>query len=518
MRPKFESQSFERDGMSQVDEEDAGGRVFFSNAGRSLEGEDEIVLISVGVDIGSSTSHIIFSRLVLERLDNRYVVSKREIIHQSEVLLTPYAADRSIDVDGLGAFITEQYKIADIVPEEIDTGALILTGVAVRRKNARAIGELFAAQAGKFVALSAGDALEATLSAYGSGAAARSIRDAATTMNIDIGGGTTKIALCEEGQVKDITAIDIGARVVALDAEGNVARLEEAGARFAGELGLDIKLGAPPATGAMEKIAEHMADRLLEAIGAAPLSEDTAELLRLEPMAAKVKPQILTFSGGVSEFIYGRETASFGDLGAPLAHAIRTRIEAWGVPIEQSREGIRATVVGASQYTVQVSGSTIFVSPADTLPVRNIPVIVPDVPLDAEELDPNAFADAIARALRRLDLHDYEKPVAIFYRWQGSATYARLDAFARGMAQGMEPLLARGMPLILVGDGDVGGLIGIHYAEEMNFKSPIVSIDGITMSELDFIDIGALLPASGAVPVVIKSLVFPANATLGKAA
>jgi ethanolamine utilization protein EutA len=167
---------------------------------------------------------------------------------------------------------------------------------------------------------------------------------------------------------------------------------------------------------------------------------------------------------------------------------------------------------------VQVSGSTIFVSPADALPVRNIPVIVPDVPLDAEELDPNAFADAIARALRRLDLHDYEKPVAIFYRWQGSATYARLDAFARGMAQGMEPLLARGMPLILVGDGDVGGLIGIHYAEEMNFKSPIVSIDGITMSELDFIDIGALLPASGAVPVVIKSLVFPANATLGKAA
>ncbi len=504
--------------MSQEDEEDAGGRVYFSNAGRSLEGEDEIVLISVGVDIGSSTSHIIFSRLVLERLDNRYVVSKREIIHQSEVLLTPYAADRSIDVDGLGAFIAEQYKIADIVPEEIDTGALILTGVAVRRKNARAIGELFAAQAGKFVALSAGDALEATLSAFGSGAAARSIRDAATTMNIDIGGGTTKIALCEEGRVKDITAIDVGARVVALDCEGKVARLEEAGARFAADLGLDVKLGAAPPDGAMEKIAEHMADKLLEAIGGKTLSENTASLLRLEPMTARVKPEILTFSGGVSEFIYGRETGSYGDLGASLAKAIRERVEKWGVKIETSTEGIRATVVGASQYTVQVSGSTIFVSPADTLPVRNIPVIVPDVPLDAEELDPEAFAVAIARALRRLDLHDHEKPVAIFYRWQGSATYARLDGFARGMAKGMEPILARGMPLILVGDGDVGGLIGIHYAEELKFKSPVVSIDGITMSELDFIDIGALLPSSGAVPVVIKSLVFPANATLGKAA
>jgi len=502
--------------MSQGDEEDAGGRVFFSNAGRSLEGEDEIVLISVGVDIGSSTSHIIFSRLVLERLDNRYVVSKREIIHQSDVLLTPYTSDRSIDVDALGTFISEQYKIADIVPEEIDTGALILTGVAVRRKNARAIGELFAAQAGKFVALSAGDALEATLSAYGSGAAARSIRDGATTMNLDIGGGTTKIALCEEGQVKDITAIDVGARVVALDGEGNVARLEEAGARFATELGLDIKLSARPADGAMEKIAEHMADKLLEAIGAKRLSENTASLLRLEPMTVQAKPEILTFSGGVSEFIYGRETESYGDLGLLLADAIRTRIESWGVKVKHSSEGIRATVVGASQYTVQVSGSTIFVSPEDTLPMRNIPVIVPDVPLDTEDINSEAFDDAIARALRRLDLHHHDKPVAIFYRWQGSATYARLDAFARGMAQGMAPILARGMPLILVGDGDVGGLIGIHYAEELKFKSPVVSIDGITMSELDFIDIGALLPSSGAVPVVVKSLVFPANATLGK--
>ena len=501
-----------------TDEEDSGGRIFFSSAGRSLEGEDEIVLISVGVDIGSSTSHIIFSRLVLERLDNRYVVAEREILHQSDVLLTPYTDDRSIDVDRLGAFISEQYRIADIVPEEIDTGALILTGVAVRRKNARAIGELFAAQAGKFVALSAGDALEATLSAYGSGAAARSVREQARTMNIDIGGGTTKIALCEDGQVKDITALDVGARLVALDADGKVARLEEAGARFAKELGLDLALGSPPPEGAMEKIAELMADKLVEAIGARMLSDDTASLLRLDPMRTRVKPQILTFSGGVSEFIYGRETGDYGDLGAPFARAIRKRVEEWGVPIELSAEGIRATVVGASQYTVQVSGSTIFVHPAGTLPVRNIPVIVPDAPLDGDVLDPDKISESIHQAMRRLDLLEHETPVAIFYRWQGSATYRRLDAFAQGMAKGMEPFLKRGMPLILVGDGDVGGLIGIHYAEEMKFKSPIVSIDGITMSELDFIDIGAILPASGAVPVVIKSLVFPANADLGRAA
>jgi ethanolamine utilization protein EutA len=502
-----------------TEEEDQGGRIYFSSAGRSMEEENEIVLISVGVDIGSSTSHIIFSKLVLERLDNRYIVSKREILHQSDVLLTPYTPDRSaIDVEKLGAFITDQYKIADIRPEEIDTGALILTGVAVRRKNARAIGELFAAQAGKFVALSAGDALEATLSAFGSGAAARSIRDDARIMNIDIGGGTTKIAVCEEGQVKDITAVDVGARVVALDEEGRVTRLEEAGIRFAKEVGIELKMGEVPPPGVLEKIAERMADRLMEALGANALSPETRSLLRLDPLGARDKPAKVTFSGGVSEFIYGRETANFGDMGKLLGLAAKARVEAWGVEVAKSTEGIRATVVGASQYTVQVSGSTIYVHPQDVLPVRNIPVIVPELPLDDDVLDPAAIAEAIRRALRRVDLSEHNNPVAIFYRWEGSATFRRLDSFSRGVADGMSGFISRGLPLVLVGEGDVGGLIGIHYAEELKFKTPLASIDGITMSELDFIDIGALLQASGAVPVVIKSLVFPANAMLGKVA
>src|SRR6266581_913650 len=134
-----------------------GGRIFFSNVRRSLEIEDEILLASVGVDIGSSTSHLVFSHLVLERLDNRYVVSERKVVHESEVLLTPYAGDATIDAQALGRFIDRQYELAGVDPETIDTGALILTGVAVRRSNARAIGELFASQAGKFVSVSAGD-------------------------------------------------------------------------------------------------------------------------------------------------------------------------------------------------------------------------------------------------------------------------------------------------------------------------------------------------------------------------
>ncbi len=493
-----------------------GGRVFFSNVRRSLEFEDEIVLVSVGVDIGSSTSHLVFSRLRLERLDSRYVVAERTVLHESEVLLTPYADDFTIDAAALREFVDAQYALAGVKPDLIDSGALILTGVAVRRSNARAIGDLFAAQAGKFVAVSAGDALETTLAAMGSGAAARSIRESCSVLNIDIGGGTSKIARCAGGAVVAQTAVDVGARIVAFDAQGRVQRVEAAGARLAAEVSLTLEMGATPDAAGLQRLVERMADRLFEAVQGGTPSADTAALLRLEPLPAAPAPEVLTFSGGVSEYIYGREARSFSDLGPALAQAVLARVRAWGPRIEQPEQGIRATVVGASQYTIQVSGSTILVEPASTLPLRNLPVITPDLPLSGEALDSTAIASAVQAALRRLDLQHGEQAVALCYRWQGSATFWRLDAFCKGIAQGLAPVLQHGGPLVLVGDGDIGGLVGIHLHSELKLTHSVISIDGIVLQEFDFIDIGALLDTSGAVPVVIKSLVFPVTAQVGR--
>jgi ethanolamine utilization protein EutA len=499
-----------------VTSEEPGGRVFFSSVGRSLEVEDEIRLASVGIDIGSSTSHLVFSRLTLERLDNRYIVAAREVVHESEILLTPYSDDTTIDARSLGAFIDRQYRLAGISPKQIDTGALILTGVAVRRANARAIGELFASQAGKFVSVSAGDALEATLAAFGSGAAARSIRESARVMNVDIGGGTSKIAVCEGGEVVEMTAADIGARIVSFDPQGRVQRIEEAGRRFAREAGLGLEPGVKPPANLLEAMAGRMAERLFEILSRPALSKETRALLRLDPLRNERKPDAVTFSGGVSEYIYGRERGAFGDLGPLLARAVLARTGSWGPRIEPPREGIRATVIGASQYTIQVSGSTIFVSPQDALPLHDVPVITPDLPLDEDLLDAGRIAAAVQAALRRLDLHEGARAVALCYRWRRSATFARLDAFCRGVAAGLAKGLARGLPLVLVGEGDVGGLIGIHCREETRVANAIVSIDGIALKEFDFVDIGALLETSGAVPVVIKSLVFPATAAVGR--
>ncbi len=491
------------------------GRIFFSSTGRSLVDEDEIVVLSVGVDIGSSTSHLVFSRIVLERLDSRYVVSTRETFYQSDILLTPYAAEEEIDAAALGAFIDRQYRDANVDPDEIDTGALILTGVAVRRRNARRIGELFARQAGKMVAVSAGDSLETVMAAHGAGAVARSIRDRATVMNVDVGGGTSKIAVCADGRVIDVTALDVGARLVCLDGGGRIVRVEEAGRRFSAEIGVALEPGAPLAAEAARAMAARMAERLFEAMqGASPTAAGSG-LLRLDPLSSRAAVDLVTFSGGVSEYIYGREAASYGDLGVLLAQEIRARAERWGPKLDRASEGIRATVIGASQYTTQVSGSTIYVAPLEALPLRNVPVIAPSFALDADEIDSAAVAGSIKAMLKRLDLGEAETPVAVFVPWRGSATFRRLDAFCQGVVDGLAAVLADGHPLVLAGDGDVGGLMGIHLREEMQIENAIISVDGLDLKEFDYIDVGAMLPNSGAVPVVIKSLIFPANAAPG---
>ncbi len=501
-----------------MSDEAAGGRVFFSNIKRSLEEEDEIVLVSVGVDIGSSTSHLVFSRLVMERLDNRYIVSERVVLHESDVLLTPYADNQSIDGVKLGEFIQAQYDNAGITSEKIDTGALILTGVAVRRSNARVIGEIFARDAGKFVSVSAGDALETTLAAFGSGAAALSIRLNKTVMNVDIGGGTTKMAICKGGEVVDITALDVGARIVAFDHEGRVCRVEEAAKLLAKECGFEINMGQVIAPMNKQQLVQLMAQKIIEVAQSPSLSATTQALLRLDALTHQQAPEVLTFSGGVSEYIYRRQSTHYDDLGAELAQAITLALQTqWpSIELQTPEQGIRATVVGASQYTVQVSGSTIFVEPKDTLPLRNVPVVAPKLLLSEEVLSSEEISKEIKRALKRLDLSSAQSPVALCYKWEGSATFKRLDDFCKGVAKGFEDLIANGHPLMLIGEADCAGLIGIHCQEEIKVGVPVISVDGVTLSELDFVDIGAMLETSGAVPVVIKSLVFPVTSGLGK--
>jgi ethanolamine utilization protein EutA len=394
-------------------------------------------------------------------------------------------------------------------PEKIDTGALILTGVAARRNNSRAIGELFAKQAGRMVAVSAGDNLETVMAAHGSGAVARSRRTGAAVLNVDVGGGTTKVALCAGGKVIGQTALDIGARLVCMDDSRRIVRIEAAAHLFAADLGFALTMGDVLDSDRAGALAGLMADRLMEAIaGGSPVAGGTV-LLRQPAFQSGFEANCVTVSGGVSEYFYGNEKGEFGDLGRELASAIRRRMDARGMRIETPDQRIRATVIGASQYTTQVSGGTIYVSPLHTLPLRNVPVIAPDMGLAGDMIESGPVSRAIRDALERLDLAGARSPVAVFAPWRGSATFSRLDAFCRGVADGLADILTAGHPIVLAGDGDTGGLIGIHFHEELQLAHPVVSIDSLELREFDYIDIGGMLEYSGAVPVVIKSLVFP---------
>jgi ethanolamine utilization protein EutA len=483
----------------------------FSNANRHMQEEEELQLTTVGVDIGSSTSHLVFSRLQLTLEGSRYNVTKREILNESEILLTPYVDDTRIDVEALEAFINQQYKKAKIRRDEVDTGALILTGVAVRRRNARAIAELFAHEAGKFVAVSAGDGLEATMAAHGSGAAAHSAKTGGVVLNIDIGGGTSKLALCNNGKVQEVSAVDIGARLVAFDQDGTVVRIEDAGRKHAAWAGINVTLGQKLSQDASRAIALGMVDKLFAILKPEPLTEDIQGLLRLPRLNYRGEVDSVMFSGGVSEFIYNREKTSFGDLGPLIADEIHRRMPDLGMLVMEPTARIRATVIGASQYTIQVSGNTIFITPQEAVPVRNVPVVAPEFALDVDDLSKETVKEATLNALRRLDLLNARQPVAIAFHWQGSATFFRLQSFSQGLVQGLKDILDKGHPLVLVNDGDIGGIVGLHFQEELQIQNSIISIDGIALNDFDYIDIGALIESSGSVPVVIKSLIFPAS-------
>ena len=490
----------------------AGGK--FSSVDRHIADEEEIELTSVGVDIGSSTSHLVFSRVKMERLGARYIVSQRETLHEAPIQLTPYAEENTIDAEKLGEFIEESFRSAGIERSAVDTGALILTGVAVRRRNARAIGDLFSAEAGKFVAVSAGDGLEATMAAHGSGAVIRSSQSDGLTINVDIGGGTTKIAHCRGGKVEQVTALDAGARLIVLNRDNSVSRLEPTGKIHADNVGVYVDVGTTLSRDGPAKIADCMAKCIVEASGLTQLSDDTQDRLLLPPLPRVNNADALTFSGGVSEYVYGNVTAGFGDLGPQLAALTRGKFAALGTNIERPVATIRATVVGASQYTVQLSGTTIYIEPRNAVPVRNVPVVVPEFNLTGPDIDPLGITSAINTAFTRLDLMNQETPVAIGFHWKGSASFLRLEQFGTGVQAALTEQVSKGLPIVLVSDGDIGGLVGIHLKEEMKLDTPVISIDGVTLSEFDFIDIGEIIPSSGAVPVVIKSLVFPGSGSV----
>jgi ethanolamine utilization protein EutA len=474
--------------------------------------QDHVTLTSVGIDIGSSGTQVIFSRIHLRRLgedlSSRYFVVSRETLFQSGVALTPYRSEEHIDEAKLGAIIDDAYNAAGIDPDAIDTGAVILTGEALRRENAKAIADIIAEKGGDFVCAAAGHHMEAMLAAYGSGAATLSSAEHRRILNIDIGGGTTKLAVVEHGKVIATAAVHVGGRLQVVDA-GRIVRLDPAGKYHARRAGFAWERGDTAAPADLDAVAEGMADTLVAALAARPMPHDVAHLYLTDPIADFGAVDGVMFSGGVGEYVYGREDRDFGDMGRRLGRAIRRRIDAGALPwpLLPAGECIRATALGASEYSVQLSGNTSYISnPGALLPRRNLQVLQPDF-AGAGDIVPEMLAEAIRAHLVAFDVAD-DREVALALRWQGAPAYERLAAFAEGLKRGLAPRIAARQPIYVMLDGDVAHSLGAILREDLGVTSEILVIDGVMLMDFDYIDLGRVRLPSNTVPVTIKSLVF----------
>ena len=397
-----------------------------------------VQIVTVGIDIGSSTSHLMFSKIYLQLVgeapDVRSVTVAREILYQSPIWLTPYLPDNTIDMNALDDYFYEAYDAVQATRNEIDSGAVILTGEALKRVNARALSTIFAQAAGKFVVASAGHHMEAVLAANGSGTVARSRRDQRTLLNVDIGGGSTKLALVRDGHVIATAAVAIGARLIARDGEGRLTRIDGPARTVADELGMTLTLGEPLAPADEQRIVQAWTDVLAGLNQRKPPAGLVATLMLTDPLPADPPPQALTFSGGVSEFIFQREDADFGDLGQPFAKAIRNALNrnTFGLPaIIDPNLGIRATAVGASQFNV-LGGVNAYVSDEfDPAAVERVPVLLPRIEL-AGDVAADAIAASIRDALTRADLAEGEQPVALSFTVPRSRTESTVAAVACG--------------------------------------------------------------------------------------
>jgi len=475
--------------------------------------KDNVELTTVGIDIGSATSHLMFARVHLHRLtqslSSRFVVVRREVLHRSDILLTPFLEDGSIDAAALGAFVRAAYGAAGLAPQEVDSGAVLLTGEAIKRRNARAIAALFAVEGGRLVCASAGHHMEAVLAAHGSGATTLSRHESSTLLNVDVGGGTTKLALVRAGEVCATAALAVGGRLLVRDQAGTVLRLDDPAITAAEFAGVRLTPGAAADASTLERLAETLAGAVVSTIRQEPNA--LACVLQLtEPLPAFGRLDGITFSGGISEYLYGRTEADYGDIARPLARHLWAALAdaRLPAPLKEPAEGLRATVIGASQFSVQASGNTVHLSSGMALPLRDVPVLVPELPL-GEVVSAADVAAAVRRSLARVE-GTVPPAVALALRWRGDPLYARLRALAEGVAQGVAALPAGtgSAALVLLADGDVGRLLGRILEQELNFRRALVCLDDLTLQELDFVDVGAVIEPAGVVPIVIKSLLF----------
>ena len=471
---------------------------------------------SVGIDVGTSTSHLIFSELVLRKDPNsrteKFHVAERNIQYRGNIFFTPLKVNNEINFEELTRIFLNEYEKAGKKTSDIDTGAVIITGESAKKENADQIIELLARETGKFVAASAGPNFESIISAYGSGAVKYSKNHSCKVIHSDVGGGTSNIAVINNGEIISTACINVGGRLLVFNEKDEIIKIEAAGKIALDHCKLDLGVGDLISYSQKVQIAYEMTSALLEVITGQKMSKFTKKLMMTPPLLTETieGENFWSFSGGVAEYIYNDNIPIFNDLGYELGKEIRSRIEKrYNRTCLEVPEKIRATVIGASEYTLQVSGSTTFMSPntkETSFPIRNLPIVTPCI--QRELLSETYVANQISTALQRLDLLEGEDAIALAFHDPVRTVYEKLTIFSKGVVKALPKTITNNKPIILIFNTDIGNSVGNVLHRETGVQNDILSIDEIFLKEGDFIDIGQPIVNNRVFPVVVKSLIF----------
>jgi ethanolamine utilization protein EutA len=470
---------------------------------------NRIEILSVGVDVGSSTSHLVFSKLVLIKdehsVTQRFNIEERDIIYEGRIINTPLLDDNTIDIEKLTVFFKEEYQRAKIDSADIQTGAVIITGESARKQNARQIAEALSKDAGKFVATTAGPNFESLIAAMGSGAAVRSKDHKKTILSCDIGGGTSNIALTKNGEILSTSCIAVGGRVMGVNSEGIIWRIDEPALKVMQHLGLNYKIGDQISKKDSQNIAGTLAQALFEVIRGPAKSALAQQLMLTDDLVFPTRIDEYAFSGGVAELMYGG-VDNYDDIGQILADQINSLIPELNAAVIEPDNKIRATVIGAGAYSLSISGSSGFMDNKIAFPIRNVPVIRVDV--DRSKLSIEHIISQINVSFQRFDVEEGEDIIALYFKDPVMASYPQLELFARSIEGALTNSIQNKIPIILIFDTDIACSVGNVIRRETDLKTNLLSLDELNLKEGDWIDIGEPLVAGQVFPVTVKSLVF----------
>ena len=449
-------------------------------------------LISVGLDVGTTTTQMVVSRLAVENQASSFAVpdmqiTDRQILYQGQVHFTPLLQGERVDGAGIRAIVEKEYAAAGITRQQVDTGAVIITGETSRKENAAAVLEALSDFAGDFVVATAGPHLESVLAAKGAGAVDYSRETGLPVLHMDIGGGTSNLALIERGKILRTGCLNVGGRLIRKDPTGVVTYVSPVLSGLT-----DIRIGEKAAPEQLSGVVQLLVQALEMAAGLRQTTPLLEKLLTREAGSVWQPPQpgaVLSFSGGVADCIAKDAQEDFGDIGPLLGNAIRGSALCKGA-FRLGKETIRATVIGAGCHSAQLSGSTVFCG-GITLPEKNLPVVV----LDDREQESEALCQII-----RARLQEYDAPKAVLALPGYTAPdYAKVQKLAGAILSGTQ-----GKAIYVALEADMAKALGT--AISLAGGKACLCIDRVRLHSGDYLDIGQ--PVGPCLPVVVKTLIL----------